>query len=542
MANAFAIKPNDIEAGGEELTNQYVTFQAMDEVFGISMASVLEIIRLPDTVQVPLTSSALVGLANLRGSVLPVLDLRRMMQLDDAEYNDATRVVVVDVGSPVGLVVDKVSQVMNIEPDRIDNSGQMQSVADTELLAGVIKGREGEPLTQLLNVEQLIAQEFSAVLSSATTHNTEVGGDMPQTQSSNEEELDDTDQLVSFVVEDQEYAFNLMEVEEIVRVPGSISKVPRTDNHVLGLINLRGRLLPLVSLRHMFALAEAPLNEDNRILVVSLQQNNGRKDSVGLVVDNVKEVLRVSQEEQDAMPALLSKGEDGSDIACVCRLEKGKRLVSVLRAESLFTHPVIQAAIEAREGEEESEVIDNVNLQDHEAGDDTAQLVVFHLGEQEYGVSIDNVQEITRVPEKLDKVPKTASFIEGMVNLRGTVLPVLDMRTRFEMQKMERNERQRIIVLSLTGIRTGFIVDSVAEVLRLPLEQIETAPSLSEDQARIMGQVVNLKESKRMIQVLTAHELLSETEMATISKEGQQADNEAPKLRRKDDRKKHPCN
>ena len=519
MANALALDANNTVETDDEINNQYVTFKVGDEVFGFPMASVLEIIRLPDTVNVPLTPGTLVGLANLRGGVLPILDFRRVLQLDEAAYNDTTRVIVSDVGSPVGLVVDRVARVMNVEPEQIDISDQVQSSLNVEMLEGVIKGIDGEPLTQLLNVKALISREFSAILAVTTTDNSASNINALQTQLSGEDE-DDTDQLVSFTVENQEYAFNLMEVEEIVRIPETISKVPRTDNHVLGLIDLRGRLLPLVSLRRLFALPDLAINEDNnRILVVSLQRPDGRKDSVGLVVDDVKEVLRIGKELQDGMPSLLSRKEDGSDVDSICRLDDGKRLVSVLCTDSLFTHPTIQAAMEAREAEEKDNMIEDENLQesDDDSDDDTAQLVVFHLCEQEYGVSIDDVQEITRVPEKLDKVPKTAEFIEGMVNLRGTVLPVLDMRSRFGMKKMEHNERQRIIVLSLDGKHTGFVVDFVAEVLRLPREQIETAPNLSEDQARIMGQVINLKEAKRMIQVLAVRELLSEQEMLAIN-------------------------
>ncbi len=519
MSNALALETDTLDIKSEDGAEQYVTFQVADEVFGFPMASVMEIIRLPRSVEVPLTPSALVGLANLRGSVLPILDLRRVLHLENTEYNDATRVVVSDAGSPVGLVVDRVSRVMNVEPERIDRSGKAQSSLNSEILDGVIKGSEGDPLTQLLDVKSLISQEFAEMIK--TSAKSKLNFSATEQETHVLEEDDDTDLLVSFTVESQEYAFHLMEVEEIVRIPETISKVPRSDNHVLGLIDLRDRLLPLVSLRRMFEMTETPIEEDNRILVVNLSRPDGRKDSVGLVVDDVREVLRVPKDLWDSVPALLSRDDESNGISNICRLESGKRLVSVLRAESLFDHPVIQAAIEARDTEEGNQVSDkDKNLQTNEGisgDDDTAQLVVFHLGEQEYGVSIDDVQEITRVPEKMDKVPKTEKFIEGMVNMRGTVLPVLDMRTRFDMAKIKRNDRHRIIVLNLNKKHTGFIVDSVAEVLRLPREQIETAPNLSEDQARIMGQVVNLKEDNRMIQVLAVNELLEKHEVAALS-------------------------
>jgi purine-binding chemotaxis protein CheW len=85
------------------------------------------------------------------------------------------------------------------------------------------------------------------------------------------------------------------------------------------------------------------------------------------------------------------------------------------------------------------------------------------------------------------------------------------------MPRMERNERQRILVLELNGLRTGFITDAVLEVLRLSRSLIEKAPPLSQEQSRVMGRVVNFRDQGRMIQVLDADELLDRTELAALS-------------------------
>ena len=517
MSNALALKLNNADWEEDSDTRQYVTFQLADERFGFPMAAVREIIRIPVTERVPLTSGALVGLANLRGSVLPVIDLRRLLKLEVVDYNEANRVIVVDVGSPVGLVVDRVARVMDVEPDRIENGDQVQSVIDADLLTGVVKDGDGTTLTQLLNIEQLLQQEFSSVTAQPETGGMGLGQDDPRAGAMTYgEEEETTDQLVSFTVEGQEFAFPLADVEEIVRLPEDISRVPRVDEHVLGLINLRGSVLPLVSLRRLFGLAERELDDDDRVVVASLRRPGGHRDTIGLVVDDVREVLRVAAGALEPVPKLLVEPDGEDDIKNVCCLDGGKRLVSLLKADALFAHPVVMSAIESRDREHGGQEVEKEQVQDIENDDDTIQMVVFRLADQEYGVSIDDVQEITRLPEQLDRVPKTPDFIEGMMNLRGMVLPVLDMRVRFELEKMERNERQRIIVLGLGGTRTGFIVDSVAEVLRLPREWIEAAPSLSADQARIMGRVVNLRESGRMIQVVTARELLSEQEKEAL--------------------------
>jgi len=503
-----------------EAVGQYVTFYVEKESFAFPLASVLEIIRVPETVKVPMSPKSLVGLANLRGSVLPVLDLRQILAFPQTDYSDSTRVVVTDVGTPVGLVVDRVAQVLNVEQAKIESTDTVQSTVKADLLTGVVKDVGGRSLVQLLDVQRCVSLEFAAVVESArkTGHATSgvAATDLasPSTRDETEQE-DDSIQIVSFVVDDQEYAFAIAEVQEIVRVPENVSRVPRAQANVLGIINLRNRLLPLVSMRRIFGLDESDLNENCRILVVTLGVGSEQRESVGIVVDQVREVLRVDPSVRDRVPPLLNRNGLESQIESVCRLGDGKRLVSVIAIDALFQHQVVQTAMENTRNELGNEG----KLKPDEDGqqeEDENRLVVFHLAEQEYGVIVDTVQEIIRVPEEMSRVPKTEAYIQGMVNLRGSVLPVLDMRIRFGMKRAERSDRQRILVLNEAGQCTGFIVDSVSEVLRVPHGAIEKSPRLSDEQNCIVGRVANLKEEKRMIQILDAHELVSDVDQAKM--------------------------
>jgi purine-binding chemotaxis protein CheW len=153
------------------------------------------------------------------------------------------------------------------------------------------------------------------------------------------------------------------------------------------------------------------------------------------------------------------------------------------------------------------------------ADDDEEQFVVFRLMNEEYGVPIDSVQEIVRVPEELTKVPKTPAFIEGVINLRGSVLPVVDQRRRFGLAGIERNDRQRIMVFTIAGVRTGFIVDSVSEVMRIGARFIDGAPKLSAEQQKLIRRVANLEKQKRMILLLDVNQLLNVKELDAL-KEG----------------------
>jgi purine-binding chemotaxis protein CheW len=105
------------------------------------------------------------------------------------------------------------------------------------------------------------------------------------------------------------------------------------------------------------------------------------------------------------------------------------------------------------------------------------QLVSFNLGAEEFGMDISAVQEIVRMPE-ITKVPRSPDFVEGVVNLRGKIIPVVDLRKRFRVSVTEPTKSTRIIVVTLVGRTVGMIVDAVSEVLRLDAASIEPTPEM----------------------------------------------------------------
>ena len=103
------------------------------------------------------------------------------------------------------------------------------------------------------------------------------------------------------------------------------------------------------------------------------------------------------------------------------------------------------------------------------------QLVTFTLGHEEYGVDITKVREINRLVE-ITHVPKAPEFVEGLINLRGTVVPIIDLRKRFAIESAGDEKQHRIIVVDVHGRTIGVIVDSVSEVLNLSAENIDQVP------------------------------------------------------------------
>ena len=490
-------------------TRQYVTFHIDDGVFAVPLAEVQEIIRMPDIIQVPLSHASLEGLANLRGTVMSVTSLRRIFRYPDVEHNDATRVVVINRGIPVGLVVDRMSAVVTAEPDQIESVSSIEATVNTDLLRGMIKTADGKGMIMILDPVRL----FEGDSGSGNRRAQKAGSGQIEAVVEQAAETTDEMQLVSFEVAGQEYALSIENVQEIVQVPDHINRVPKTDAHVLGVVTLRNRLLPLVSLREMFGLPAVPLDDRNKIVVVPLPDQT----SVGIVMDTVKQVLRVSRSMLDPVPSLMRGGKSHGEIQGICRLNGGKRLVSVLSAEALFENEVVRRAaanVDSEANGEGAMAADQVGGAVALAEEE--QFVVFRLADEEYGAPIDSVQEIVRVPETLTRLPKAPSFIKGVVNLRGAVLPVVDQRTRFDLDDIERNDRQRIMVFTIEGVRTGFIVDSVSEVLKISRNSIGPTPSLSEEQARIISRVANLEKQKRMILLIDTDHLLERHEITKL--------------------------
>ncbi len=105
------------------------------------------------------------------------------------------------------------------------------------------------------------------------------------------------------------------------------------------------------------------------------------------------------------------------------------------------------------------------------------QLVSFKIGDEEFGVDILSVQEINRMSQ-ITKVPNTSDFIEGVINLRGRVIPVMDLRVKLGMPRKEHGKNTRIVVVELKGQTIGFIVDEVSEVLRISKDITEAPPEM----------------------------------------------------------------
>ncbi len=150
-----------------------------------------------------------------------------------------------------------------------------------------------------------------------------------------------------------------------------------------------------------------------------------------------------------------------------------------------------------------------------ETVEEILQLVSFKLGEEEFAVDILKVQEINKTLQ-ITKVPNTPKSFEGIVNLRGKVIPVVDLRQKMGMPHKEEDQNTRIIVVELVERTIGFIVDQVKEVLRIPKSITEPPPRMvSNTNTNMFTSVAKLE--NRLIILLDLEQLFSENEKKELN-------------------------
>jgi purine-binding chemotaxis protein CheW len=172
-----------------------------------------------------------------------------------------------------------------------------------------------------------------------------------------------------------------------------------------------------------------------------------------------------------------------------------------------------RCACRAAERPESEETVGNSRL---DAGTtDMKQFISFSIGEEQYGLDILRVREIIRLRE-ITWLPRAPSFLKGVINLRGDVIPVIDLRDKFGLEQRPYDETTRVIVVEVGGKLVGMVVDSVSQVVRIPAEQIEPTPTVAGlSSADCIDGVAKVKDE--LVMLLDADKLLTAEDGSAIA-------------------------
>lgn len=451
------------------VAQRQLTVVVGDQRYGLRGDTVVEVIRRPRITRVPHGPPALVGVANLRGTVLPIVSLARLMGQDPGPE---TRVAVLDHNGLVGLLVDAVLRL-----ELGDGSGTARQVDFVAMLEAGFK----RPV-----VKSGGAKGFAYAASVEA------------------ESYDLQRVLVAFLVHGQTFSLPLSSVVEVLRLPQDLTRVAHADSSVLGIASIRDRSLPIISLGGVLGFGKRQGNPGtDRVLIV---EHEGAR--IGLAADAMDSIIRLSETAIDRVPTILQRGRGDAELDAIGRPE-GRPLVSILSVAKLFANASIGANFSAMSQEEA--------MVEQLATGTREQFVVFDLAGERYGLPIAAVDEVLRLPDQITRVPNGPRFVTGIINLRGRPIPIIDQRQRFDAPAAEGVVLPRVIIVSFGKLQAGLVVDAVSEILSVDSATVAVTPPLSSERAAVFSRVALPGADGALILLIDPEELLSRAEQDVIA-------------------------
>ena len=474
-------------------SRKFLTFFVGGEQFAVQASDVLEIHRPPRLTRIPNGPPSLLGIGSLRGMPAPVISLARLLgRPGGGEGGPDARLLLVDGVQAVGLAVDKVGSLQSIATGTSEVEGRREGFGRLY--------RIDEKGVRTLDLDALLKSEFAHL-----GHARQTAAPAPAAPQVRAETRRAERAFLSFDLAGQAYALPVGEVEEMLALPGSMANLAQSADAVLGVVALRDRLLPVVSLRRLLGLP-AEHKPSDRVVVARIGTAR-----IGLAVDRLRSILRVAEETIDAAPAVLNRGAGEAQVQSICRLQDNRGLVAILSAERLFRDETVAHIL--ADGQDESGDMTQILAEGA-----LERFLIFRLGAEEYGLPLAAVDEVVRLPEQMTRLPNAPDFIEGIVTLRGKVIPVIDQRMRFASAAGELERRPRIVVTTVEGRKAGFIVDSAAEILALGADSITTTSELAAEAGRLFSRVASLDGGKRLILLIDPKELLDRAEHDSLAR------------------------
>lgn len=473
-------------------SGQLVTFTLDGVEFGLDIDRVQEISHRVDVTPVPGSPRFILGVINLRGLIIPVIDSRVRFHLAPQATTPRTRIIVLRLGAgATGLQVDSVAEVVRLEDHNLQETPPLVAGIRAEYLAGMVT--VGNRLITLIHLDKLL--DSPELTQRAALQDLGLAGMVGEDDDPEEEIQEDGQPYVTFRVGAESFGIALQEVEEIVELP-LVTKVPDAPDYVLGVICLRDQVMPLVDISEILSIQQGTA-ERKRDMVILLSFGGAK---IGVVVDEIQEILRVQEGQALPPPQTLSEAER-EHLGGILLLPG--RMVSLINVLKIIT------------GDDQEKIAAmgrGLSMADTRTQETvpSMELVVFRLGPESYGLRLQEVREIIMVG-LITPVPRAPQFVDGVINLRGEVMPVVDLRSRFGLERVEPTSISRILITSIGGVYTGLVVDAVDEVRPVDLNRFGPPPSVTAVGAnRYIEQVARLETS--MIFLLELQQLLTDAE------------------------------
>lgn len=433
------------------------SFYLCESEFAIAVSSVQEVVNAPGSyTRVPLAPEYLKGLFNLRGTVIPVLDLRGLLKLD-GPLGSEQKIAIVEVENTfVGLLFDQTGEVFRSQADERSDFDPSQT---SGVVSGVFKKDDGKRIIQILDAQRLFK------LQNIPKDQSRLGRGAQQRRGQRK-------QCISFVVGPATCALPISDIQEILKIK-SLGESALSVGNCIGTIDLRGATVPVVDFpallgyRQVDRSREATLG-DRRVVVMRLGN-----EMFGLLVDSVNSIISHFADELIPFPLV---DQERADMFVGCIAGHGETEILLLNHQRILTHDEINQITrghsdlyQTRQSEKETEKAKSANRRTY---------ITFTIGGI-YAVPIDEIREIIESPKRLLQLPGLEDHVSGALNLRGNLVTIVDARKLYNAPEGNGPANPaKVLIFNQSGIHFGLIVDTVEAIVNLAEDKKIKLPSM----------------------------------------------------------------
>ena len=435
----------------------YGSFLLGGTEFALPIAHIHEVVNSPERLtEIPLAPDYLRGVFNLRGMIIPVIDLGTILDLAAASSIETVKVAIIEKdGYLIGLRFDATGEILKTQADERNDFAERSRT----VIRGVLKRDHGKRLIQMLCVDGLFE-----------LHNISLPSDPTLTQGRQSQlaKRGMRQQCISFQVGSAVCAFGINAIQEIRKVEGLNDSALAID-YCLGTMDLRGVVVPVIDFAALLGYRKADRSVtatlgDRRVIIMKVERTY-----LGLLVDAISSIIPYFPDELIRFP-VLSNPRQEMFIGCITRQNESE--VILLESSKILTQKEVVAITQGHNS--------LYNLADRKdegkkPSSPRKTYITFSV-DNLFAVGIEEVREILEYPDALLEPPGLPTEVHGMLNLRGELIAAVDARKLYAREPVSARSSAKILVFKSDQIRFGLIVDAVeaiilveeAEKIRLP--------------------------------------------------------------------------
>ncbi|MBN20280.1 MAG: hypothetical protein CL678_03245 [Bdellovibrionaceae bacterium] len=489
--------------------NIFGSFSIGENNYAISVKSIQEVVNEPqEYTPMPLSPSYLLGLFNLRGSIIPVIDLKKIFELNHSEENvSEKKIAIIEHGKQrVGILFDKTGEVFNgNDYEKSDFNTKGENIKE-QVVQGVFKMDDGKKIIQIIDPIEVLNLDKVPY---STDHDF---------QEESKKQKGKRAQCISFTVGDSRCSLNIEAIQEIIKID-KIENTALSSNLCLGAIDIRGNTIPVVDFSCLLGYGknnEIDLTQDknNKVIVMKIDRN-----FFGLLVSSVESIISYYEEDIMKFPVLSEKKKNMFE-GCI-RSQSNQETI-LLDHKQILSNQEVETITRGHSNlyKEKSDVLKeedkkSINLKTY---------ITFSI-QDHYALQIDEVKEVINLPEKFLNPPNLSKHFKGMINLRGDLVAVIDPRVLYEMKENTSPIESKVMIFSLNQIKFGLMVDSVDSILTFDDNKKINIPSiiyqgkagsLSEDVKEAVEFKLDDSEAKKTLMILNLISVASRAHLNNI--------------------------